>query len=100
MRWPRKFAGAANVHKLQPADTRARWSSCPLAAVGCEWPAGVRALRAACRWVRFITREMVELYKQDDSLDTKKQILLERKALIQNAEKQFVESMGIIYDES
>lgn len=48
----------------------------------------------------FITREMVELYKQDDSLDTKKQILLERKALIQNAEKQFVESMGIIYDES
>ena len=51
--WRSKCAQAA------ASDTRARWSSCPLAAVGCEWPAGVRALRAACRWVRFITREMV-----------------------------------------
>ena len=48
----------------------------------------------------FITKEMIELYNQDDSIKAKKRILLDRKRLIQNAEKQFVESMGIVYDET
>ncbi len=48
----------------------------------------------------FITKKMIEIYRNDQSEDAKKEILKLRKQLIQSAEREFVQSLGLEYDDS
>lgn len=48
----------------------------------------------------FISDEMISTFQSDSSDESKKKILEMRKALIQKAEKEFVESLGIEYENS